>query len=55
MDELRDEMKGFIGSKATLHFTPDHPLPKELVKKIVEARLQELLEQRGKGKGALSA
>jgi hypothetical protein len=28
-------------SGATIHFTPDHPLPKALVEEIIRARLEE--------------
>ena len=28
-------------SGATIHFTPDHPLPKALVEEIIQARLEE--------------
>ncbi len=35
--ELKHYLKG-----VTLHFTPEKPLPKSLVKKIVKARLKEM-------------
>jgi len=35
--ELKPYLKG-----VTLHFTPDKPLPKTLVKKIMKARLKEM-------------
>jgi len=35
--ELKKYLKG-----ATLHFTPDKPLPASLVKRIVKARLKEM-------------
>lgn len=39
---LKDEItKTHKVSGATIHFTPDNPLPTTLVKKIVEARLAE--------------
>ena len=34
------ELKGYYNSGATIHFTPDHPLPASLVRKIVKARVQ---------------
>jgi uncharacterized protein YdhG (YjbR/CyaY superfamily) len=37
------ELKGYYNSGATIHFTPDHPLPASLVKKIVRAKLQDNL------------
>jgi uncharacterized protein YdhG (YjbR/CyaY superfamily) len=44
--KLATAMKGeitktHIVSGATIHFTPDNPLPTALVKKIIEARLAE--------------
>src|ERR687892_897920 len=36
---MRDEIKGTHGvSGATIHFSPDNPLPRSLVKKILKAR-----------------
>jgi uncharacterized protein YdhG (YjbR/CyaY superfamily) len=37
------ELRGYYNSGATIHFTPDHPLPPSLVKKIVRAKLQDNL------------
>jgi uncharacterized protein YdhG (YjbR/CyaY superfamily) len=36
---FRSELKSFKVSGATIHFTPDHPLPAALVRKIVKARI----------------
>jgi uncharacterized protein YdhG (YjbR/CyaY superfamily) len=36
-----DALKPYLAAKSALHFTTDKPLPAALVKKIVEARLQE--------------
>jgi uncharacterized protein YdhG (YjbR/CyaY superfamily) len=41
MKAMADELKGFNVSGATLHFAPEKPLPRELVEKIVRARMQE--------------
>jgi uncharacterized protein YdhG (YjbR/CyaY superfamily) len=35
------ELRGYYNSGATIHFTPDHPLPASLVKKIVRAKLRD--------------
>ena len=35
------ELKPFQAGKATVHFTPDHPLPARLVARIVKARIVE--------------
>jgi len=37
----RDELRPFKISGTTIHFTPQKPLPPELVKKIVLARVEE--------------
>jgi uncharacterized protein YdhG (YjbR/CyaY superfamily) len=37
----REELKPFRISGTTIHFTPQKPLPPELVKKIVLARVEE--------------
>ncbi|HEX7574573.1 MAG TPA: DUF1801 domain-containing protein, partial [Bacteroidota bacterium] len=34
------ELRGYHTSGATIHFTPDHPLPVSLVRKIVKAGVQ---------------
>jgi uncharacterized protein YdhG (YjbR/CyaY superfamily) len=36
---FRSELKPFKVSGATIHFSPEHPLPASLVKKIVKARI----------------
>jgi len=38
---FRSELRGYYNSGATIHFTPDHPLPASLVKKIVRAKIQD--------------
>ena len=38
---LSVELKAFEISGSTIHFTPEHPLPVALVRKIVKARLKE--------------
>jgi len=35
------ELKGYKVSGATIHFTPEKPLPVALVRKLVKARIQE--------------
>ena len=40
---FKSELSGYDNSGATIHFTPDHPLPAALVRKIVRAKLQDNL------------
>lgn len=42
LSRLRDEVASYTTSKGALQFPVDKPLPKGLVKKLVEARLLEL-------------
>ena len=40
-EAFRQDLAGFKISKGTIQFTPDNPLPEDLVRKIVMARLAE--------------
>jgi len=42
LPELAEEVAGYGGSKGTLHFAVDTPLPRPLVEKLVAVRLGEL-------------
>jgi uncharacterized protein YdhG (YjbR/CyaY superfamily) len=42
IDAHRDELAGFIASKGTLHFTPERPIPRDLVERIVRARMAQI-------------
>jgi uncharacterized protein YdhG (YjbR/CyaY superfamily) len=42
LPRLADEFAGYSGTKGALHFPVDEPLPKELVAKLIAARLDEL-------------
>ena len=48
IEALKDELKGFLSSKATIRFPLDKPLPATLVKKNVKARIAENEEKRKK-------
>jgi uncharacterized protein YdhG (YjbR/CyaY superfamily) len=39
---MKKDLQGYEVSGATIHFTPENPLPTALVKKIVHARVKEL-------------
>lgn len=42
LDQLPDGVAGYAGTKSALHFPVDKPLPKGLVKKLIEVRLREV-------------
>ncbi|HEX6488685.1 MAG TPA: DUF1801 domain-containing protein [Candidatus Dormibacteraeota bacterium] len=39
---LQQELRGYGGTKSALHFPVDEPLPDDLVRKLVEARLKAI-------------
>ena len=41
------ELEPFLAEKATIRFTTDHPIPLDLVTRIVEARLSEFADTDG--------
>ena len=46
--QFSDELKPFKSGKGTLQFTPDNPLPANLVTRIVKARVAENAARRSK-------
>jgi len=40
LPELRDEFAGYRGTKGSLHFPIDRPLPRPLVEKLIALRLR---------------
>jgi uncharacterized protein YdhG (YjbR/CyaY superfamily) len=41
IEAFKDELKSFSTSKGTLHFSLDKPMPVELIKRLVKARVAE--------------
>lgn len=41
LDSFRGQLEGLDTSKGTIRFRPEKPLPQELVRKLVKARLKE--------------
>jgi uncharacterized protein YdhG (YjbR/CyaY superfamily) len=39
--ELTDDLQGYGGTKSALHFPVDEPLPRPLIKKLIETRLRQ--------------
>ena len=39
---MAEELKDYRVSGATIHFTPQKPLPESLLKKIIESRVEEI-------------
>lgn len=42
IEAYRDELAGFATSKGTLQFTPEHPIPRDLVERIVRERMAQV-------------
>jgi uncharacterized protein YdhG (YjbR/CyaY superfamily) len=42
LGQLGDELRDYTMTKSALHFPVDHPLPKEIVKKLIAVRLAEM-------------
>lgn len=51
LEAFRKDLEGFTTTKGAIHFTPDHPLPAALVKKIVKIRVRQHAELAAAGKG----
>jgi uncharacterized protein YdhG (YjbR/CyaY superfamily) len=41
IEAFKDELKGLSTSKGTIHFPADKPMPVELIKKLVKARVTQ--------------
>jgi uncharacterized protein YdhG (YjbR/CyaY superfamily) len=42
IDAVRDRLEGFDLAKGTIRFSPEHPLPDDVIQALVEHRLAEL-------------
>ena len=42
LDSVRDELTGYSTAKGTVRFTPDNPLPDDLIDRLVLARRAEI-------------
>jgi len=42
IDALKDELTSYTVSKGTIQFTLDHPLPDDLIEKLLKARLSAI-------------
>jgi uncharacterized protein YdhG (YjbR/CyaY superfamily) len=42
IDQLSDELHRYTTTKSFVHFPIDHPLPKRLVKKLIDQRLADI-------------
>ena len=52
--KLKEELAGYKGSKNSIHFPLSKPMPIDLIKKIVEAKLAETPRKRASTKSAKS-
>lgn len=44
LDEVGDELAGYTGTKGSLHFPVDQPLPDRLVESLITVRLRQVCE-----------
>jgi uncharacterized protein YdhG (YjbR/CyaY superfamily) len=42
LSALQNELIGYTTTKGTLHFAPDAPLPRALVKRLIDTRIEQL-------------
>lgn len=51
IERHRDELADFATAKGTLRFTPGHPIPTDLVERIVRERMAQIDARRTTGRG----
>jgi uncharacterized protein YdhG (YjbR/CyaY superfamily) len=45
VEQFKEELTGFKTSAGTIQFTPEKPIPNDLLKKIIERRIKENLNK----------
>lgn len=45
LGQLADDVAGYGGTKSSLHFPVDRPLPEALVRKLIDVRLREVRDR----------
>jgi uncharacterized protein YdhG (YjbR/CyaY superfamily) len=45
LGELGDDVAGYTGTKSSLHFPVDRPLPEALVRKLIDVRLSQVRDR----------
>jgi uncharacterized protein YdhG (YjbR/CyaY superfamily) len=51
LDDYWDELEGFEGTKSGVHFTPERPLPRAVLRRMVKARLAPAAPKRAASAG----
>jgi uncharacterized protein YdhG (YjbR/CyaY superfamily) len=47
IEKFKNELKAYTISKGTIQFPTDKPLPAALIKKMVEARIEQMKPKKG--------
>ncbi len=42
LEQMEDDLQGYERTKSSLHFEVDRPLPKPLVRRLIQLRLREI-------------
>ncbi|MBK5249851.1 MAG: hypothetical protein JJE50_10565 [Actinomycetales bacterium] len=42
IDTVREDLDGYSISRGTIRFTSDHPIPDELLERIIRARMEQI-------------
>jgi uncharacterized protein YdhG (YjbR/CyaY superfamily) len=52
---MRDELRGYVTTSGALHFSLDKPLPKKLVKQLIDVRIKQVLDRQASARATSSA